>query len=92
MSKELDRDTPRTDCPLHLPSAPLPTVDGPHPATHGGVDPSRLTRRQLRRVRGLAEANGVTPPPLRSHAAAGEWIRTQEARHRAEAMRRRDEL
>ena len=94
LSKELDLKAPRTDCPMHLPAAPT-NADKLHDeiATHGGVDPSvELTRRQARRVMGLARAIGVEPPDVNamSHEAAEAWIAEAEARHRK--MARRDEL
>jgi hypothetical protein len=104
VSKELDQHAPRTDCPLHAPKPPPPSRSHQR-ATHGGVDPERaLTRRQLRRIRGLARANGVPVPafalpgergghyPLhKPHETAEAWLAAQEAVHRSRVMNR-DEL
>ena len=80
-------DAPRTDCPMHLPEAPPAAAqDGcaTHLSTGSGAKPaaSQLTRRQRRRMEGLARVNRVEMPAVASPHEAEEWIREQEVRHR----------
>ena len=84
--QELDLTSPRTDCPMHLPDPPDPSADA---GKHGCVDPNDLTRRQKRRVLGLAKANGVQPPDLGGlcQVEAEQWIIEQEHVHRARVLR-----
>ena len=93
--KELELDAPRTDCPMHLPDAPAPATGREKwRATHGGVDPDsgELTRRMLRRVAGIAAANGVDVPEGLTHRSAEQFINAQEDAHRANAMAKKAEL
>lgn len=82
-SKELDLASPRTDCPMHMPDAPAPSTEK---ATHGAVDPAvSLTRRQKRRIEGLARVNQVAMPSIATHSEAEMWIQSQEAVQRERA-------
>jgi len=89
-SKELDLDAPRTDCPMHMPDAPTPSEKK---GTHGAVDPAvKLTRRQARRIAGLARVNGIPEPKITSHPEAEKWIADQEAIHRNRLLQPEIEL
>jgi len=85
---------PRTDCPMHLPEAPPPFVanNAPRPehvstGSGGREADGSLTRRQRRRMEGLARVNGVHVPPITTHVDAERWINMQEARHRRASLR-----
>jgi len=94
-SKELDLDEPSNQGPMHLPEAP--TITDTRTPVHvstgsGGPGPvGSLTRRQRRRMEGLARINRVPVPQVSTHAEAEAWISQQEARHRRESLGR-DEL
>lgn len=65
---------------MHLPDAPPPARgEAAKCATHGGVLPPTLTRRQRRRVERLAAIHGLDVPQAAyaSQEAAEEWFATQ---------------
>ena len=56
--------------------------------------PGALTRRQRRRIRGLAEATRTPLPDMAAmtHPQAARWIQEADARHRRISLGQRDEL
>ena len=76
---------PRQDTIMHTPEPPPPSVEA---AVHSCGDPEKLTRRQIRRIRGWVERHGVETPTLDdlNPAEAERWLAKQQQIHRARVM------
>ena len=92
----LSLSSPRTDCPIHLPDPPPPAKgDAAVCATHGGVLPPELTRRQRRRLERFSAIHGIEVPSAsyESQVAAEAWLAAEwKMTLSAPPSPRRDEL
>ena len=84
LTSALTEASPRVDTMVHTPEPPPPSKEA---AVHSCGDPEKLTRRQLRRIRGWEQRNQVDAPLERLDPRTAElWLAQQQRVHRARVM------